>query len=522
MGEKTMESKAKTKNGIKRVVFSGIAILLEIIFLLNIFMRLNYYTQILNWTTHIVAILLVLGLYASHQTASMKMPWIILIMSAPILGVTLYLLIGLNGHTRKMKERYRLICEALYRYLPDNSEISKQLSEKNPKASGISEYIRRNADYPVYANTDVTYFDDAFKGLKAQLSEMEKAEKFIFMEYHAIQDTQAWGMIQEVLVRKVKQGVEVRVFYDDLGSIGFINTDFVKKMEGLGIKCRVFNPFMPGLNLFLNNRDHRKITVIDGKVGFTGGYNLANEYFNITHPYGQWKDTGIRIEGEAVRSLTITFLENWNASKNANITEEECGKYTDCVENKWNFEEKCGYVQPYADSPMDGEHVGEEVYISMANKAEKYCWFITPYLIITDEMIHALSLAAKRGVDVRIITPGIPDKKIIYSITRSFYNALVRNGVRIFEWSPGFCHAKMSVADDCMATCGTINLDYRSLYHHFENGCFMADCDAVNDMKEDFEKTFLQCNEVTQKYKTGRSATLRFGQLLLRLFAELL
>ena len=339
------------------------------------------------------------------------------------------------------------------------------------------------------------------------------------MEYHAIEDKESWHRIQTALEERVRAGVEVRVFYDDMGSIGFINTDFVKKLESVGIKCRVFNPFAPGLNLFLNNRDHRKITVVDGKVGFTGGYNLANEYFNITHPYGQWKDTGIRLEGDAVRSLTITFLEMWNAIKASDQDDTDIDRYL--PESDYQAEEK-GYVQPYADSPMDDEQVGEEVYISMANKAEKYCYYITPYLIITDEMTHALSLAAKRGVDVRIITPGIPDKKLVYGVTRSFYGGLVRNGVRIFEWEPGFCHAKMSIADDKMATCGTINLDYRSLYHHFENGCFLYHCNAVAEIKRDFDKTFKECREVTEQYRTGRSATLRLGQLFLRLFAQLL
>ena len=224
------------------------------------------------------------------------------------------------------------------------------------------------------------------------------------------------------------------------------------------------------------------------------------------------------MEGDAVRSLTAAFLEMWNASiRTENDEDTVLGAYFPTYAAEGN-----GFIQPYADSPLDDEHVGEEVYISMANKAEKYCWFITPYLIITDEMAHALSLAAKRGVDVRIITPGIPDKKMVYNVTRSFYNCLVRNGVRVFEWTPGFCHAKMSVADDCMATCGTINLDYRSLYHHFENGCFMADCDAVADIRADFERMMAQSREVTQQYREGRSATLRLGQLVMRFFAELL
>ena len=271
--------------------------------------------------------------------------------------------------------------------------------------------------------------------------------------------------------------------------------------------------------MFLNNRDHRKITVIDGKVGFTGGFNLANEYFIMTQPYGMWKDTGICLEGDAVKSLTLTFLEMWNAVSDKDADDVDVEKY---LTPSGYRARQAGFVQPYADIPSVDEQVGEVVYISIINKAEKYCWFITPYLIITDEMTHALTLAAKRGVDVRIITPGIPDKKKVYRETRSFYHNLVKHGVRIYEWTPGFCHAKMSVADDKMATCGTINLDYRSLYHHFENGCFLADCDAVLEIRDDLIRTMGESREVTEQYKEGRSAGLRLGQLILRLFAELL
>lgn len=285
-----------------------------------------------------------------------------------------------------MRERYAEIDSKLLPMLPDSQECLSRIKETIPKAGNIASYIQRNSQYPIYQNTDIVYFDEAVKGLEAQLKDLEKAQKFIFMEYHAIEDAEAWHKIQDVLEERVKAGVKVRVFYDDMGSIGFINTDFVKKMEAIGIHCRVFNPFMPGLNLFLNNRDHRKITVIDGKVGFTGGYNLANEY----------------------------------------------------------------------------------------------------------------------------------------NITRSFYHGLVKHGVRVYEWTPGFCHAKMSVADDCMATCGTINLDYRSLYHHFENGCFMADCQAVVEIKNDLIRTMGECRDVTDQYQTGRSAYLRLGQLFMRLFAGLL
>lgn len=519
MKQYTLEGRARSKNGVKRLCFSVFCILLEAAFIVMMITKLNEYAEIVNLITRLFAGVLVLALYASDKTSSMKMPWVILILIFPIMGVALYLLIGLNGGTRKMRERYADIDRKLLPLLPDNVACLEKMNAKIPKAGNISAYIQRNAHYPVYQNTDVTYYDAAEKGLDAQLEDLSKAEKFIFMEYHAIEDDKAWKKIQNVLEERVKAGVEVRVFYDDMGSIGFINTDFVKKLEFAGIHCRVFNPFMPGLNVFLNNRDHRKITVIDGKIGFTGGYNLANEYFNYTHPYGQWKDTGIRLEGDAVRSLTITFLEMWNAVSMKDINDTDFDQYL--VKSDYQAAQE-GFIQPYADSPMDDEQVGEEVYISMINKAERYCWFMTPYLIITDEMTHALCLAAKRGVDVRIITPGMPDKKLIYSITRSFYHGLVKNGVRIYEWTPGFCHAKMSVADDCMATCGTINLDYRSLYHHFENGCFMADSQTVLDIRDDLGATMNECREVTEKYRTGRSAYLRLGQLFMRLFAGLL
>ena len=453
------------------------------------------------------------------MNSAMKMPWMILIMVFPVAGVGIYLLCGHSGVDIGIRKHFQGLQSGLTPLLPEKEDVLQQLSAEDRQTGNMACYISHSAGYPVYGNTDLEFYPEAVDGFEAQKEALKQAKKFIFMEYHAIEDEEAWQRIQTVLEDRVKAGVEVRIFYDDMGSIWFVNMDFATKLKSLGIKCRVFNPILPGLNMFLNNRDHRKITVIDGKIAYTGGYNLANEYFNITHPYGIWKDTGIRMEGDAVKSMTVAFLEMWNAAGNIKSKELVPEKYV--INHAYQAQQR-GYVQPYADSPLDGEQVGEEVYISMANKAEKYCWFITPYLIITDEMTHALTLAAKRGVDVRIITPGIPDKKMVYSVTRSFYHNLVKHGVRIYEWTPGFCHAKMSVADDKMATCGTINLDYRSLYHHFENGCFLVDCDAVLEIRDDLIRTMGESREVTEQYKEGRSAGLRLGQLILRLFAELL
>lgn len=577
--ENTQETKAAVKNGVVRMVLAVISILLEVVVILSLLYLAGQKAGWVYSAIRFLGAMVVLRIYGSYKTASIRMTWMLVILLIPIFGTALYVMIGLNGHSLKMRKRYEDIDKILFPMLPDGEKEAENARKRDGRLGGIVDYIRRNAGYPVYQNTKVEYFDDAEKGIEAQKKDMAKAEKFIFMEYHAIEDAESWHEIRDVLAERVKAGVEVRVFYDDMGSLGFINTDFVKRTEEYGIQCRVFNPFAPGLNLFLNNRDHRKITVIDGKVGYTGGYNLANEYFHKTEPFGFWKDTGVRLEGDAVQSLTVTFLEMWNAisgedrddkdfkkymfnSSAAYVMQEKDRKIQDdpklskerresiakgretIEKNRDAYFEKMraeisqdekyladttpiegsslGFVQPYADTPMDDIHVGEDVYISMAESAQKYAWFITPYLIITDEMCHAFSLAARRGVDVRIITPGIPDKKLVYNLTRSYYNGLTRNGVRVFEFTPGFCHAKMSIADDLMATCGTINLDYRSLYHHFENGCLYADCDAVMDTKRDFEETFKQCREVTEYYTSGRGAFLRFSQLLLRLAAPLM
>ena len=310
--------------------------------------------------------------------------------------------------------------------------------------------------------------------------------------------------------------MEVRVFYDDMGSIGFVDTAFAKKLQQRGIQCRVFNPIVPVLNVFMNNRDHRKITVIDGQVGYTGGYNLADEYFNLTHPYGRWKDSGVRLEGDAVRNLTLIFLEMWGT------TQKEMPAIEPYLPAIRYTAREAATVLPYADNPLDDKRVGEDVYLNFINSAQRYVYITTPYLILSDEMQRALVLAAQRGVDVRIITPGIPDKKLIFSVTRSYYARLAAGGVQIYEYTPGFIHAKQFVADDKAAAVGTINLDYRSLYLHFENGCWFCGCQAVQDVRADFEALFPQCENVTPQYSGQRSLALRGVQCVFRLFSPLM
>ena len=510
------EEKESVKNSVGRMMFVGISVLIQVAWILLLVIRLNEYSAVISLITTLLSSVAVLKIYSGNENMTFKTAWIMLILAFPVMGFSLYLLIGQSGSMRLIKKRSAELQKKFEGILEQDLNVMDALRKKDPAIANQAHYIWNYGKYPMYRNTDIEFYEEAEDGLEAQKRELEKAEKFIFMEYHAIEDSVAFDEIRKILARKAKEGVEVRVFYDDVGSVGFINSDFIKKMEADGIQCRVFNPLIPFLHVFMNNRDHRKVTVIDGKVGFTGGYNLADEYFNITHPYGQWKDTGVRMEGGAVKNLTLMFLGLWNAIKH---TDEDYMTYVPDV----SYETKeDAYVQPFGDSPLDDEPVGEYVYMNIVKNAKEYVYFTTPYLIISDEFRRELGLAAKRGVDVRIITPGIPDKKMVYKLTRSYYAGLVKDGVRIYEYTPGFLHAKQCVCDGETAVCGTINLDYRSLYLHFENGVFFYNCQAVKDMRKDFDKLFPVCREVTEEYRSGRSAAVRIGQCILRLFAPLM
>ena len=525
------EKKSSIKNSATRLVLIALLVLIQTGWMVFLMLKLNAYSTAITLALTFIAVFIALKIFGTHVNSAQRMPWLIVITAVPFFGICIYLLFGRSIVTKGMRRRFNGIeSDILVNKLSQDETVIDEIAAKDKGIANQCRYISHTARYPVYKNTDVEYYAEADISFAAQIEELKKAEHFIFMEYHAIEDALSFERLKKVLIEKAQSGVEVRIFYDDLGSIFFLNKEFIKRMREQGIQCRVFNPLKVVVNMFMNNRDHRKIMVIDGLVGFTGGYNMANEYFNLTHPYGYWKDTGVQITGLAVRSLTATFLENWNAVKGNDIDDADFGKYLEqpyadphaMAEEIGETGQSRAYVQPYADRPMDNEHVGEEVYISLINKATRYCWFVTPYLILTDEMVHAIRLAKKRGVDVRIITPAIPDKRIVYAVTRSYYHCLAKHGVRIYEYTPGFCHAKMCVVDDVVATCGTINLDYRSLYHHFENGCLYAYGPAVQETRQDMEAMMRESLEVTEKYNTGRSQGMRFIQMLLRLIAPLL
>lgn len=510
------EEKTNVQNSVGRVIFVMLALLIQVVWLYSLFSSLNEYSTLISLLCSIAALILVLRIYGGYENAAFKMPWIFLLLSFPLPGLFLFLLFGRKNVTRKMRRRFEEIDPKLLAEIRQDPSVMAALEARDLSVANQCRYIHSYGQYPVYQNTDVRFYPDAAEGFEAQLDQLSKAESFIFMEYHAIEEGRSFARLKEVLADRVRYGVEVRVLYDDIGSIGFLDSSFIRRMEDIGVQCRVFNPVIPVLNFFMNNRDHRKITVVDGKAGFTGGYNLADEYFNITHPYGQWKDTGIMLRGEAVEALSVMFLEMWNAMKQ---TDTDYRHYLP----KGHFSPSAqGFIQLYADSPLDGIPLGENVYINLINNAKRSLYVMTPYLIISDEMTRALTLAAQRGVDVRVITPGIPDKKLVYRITRSYYAGLVRGGVRVYEYTPGFLHAKQVLCDGEAATVGTINFDYRSLYHHFENGAFLYGFSAVEEITRDFADTLSASTEVTAKYQAGHNAVLRVAQCVMRLFAPLL
>lgn len=523
-----VEQKSAVKNSTIRFIVIALLFLLQVMWIALVIGVLAQRVPWISTTISILTMIIGLGIYGRHINAAFKMPWMIFISVFPMFGLPLYMLMGRSNATKSMRKIFQQVNDTLEPHYHQEEKVLRALKQENPFAYGNAQYVWRQGKYPVKQNTRTTFYPDGAEGFEAQVEAARKAEKFLFLEYHAIEDGAGFAPMKEILKEKAAKGVDVRLFYDDMGSIWFVNGEFKKEMEAAGVKCVVFNPISPIVNVFMNNRDHRKIMVVDGKVGFVTGYNLADEYFHLTMPYGFWKDTGMKLEGEAVKCLTLQFFEMWNAMAAKPDDVQPFIEMWDTSETENTLEENVasyrqdGFVQPYAESPMRSEALAEEVYMNMLRMAQDYVYFVTPYLVLTDEMVREMTTAAKRGVDVRIITPGIPDKKMVYKETRSYYPPLLRGGVRIFEYRPGFSHAKMCVVDGKVATLGTINLDFRSLYLHFENGVVLYGCPMIQDMREDFDKMLEVSVEVPAGGVAERGIPTRFGQLLLRLIAPLL
>ena len=476
-----------------RVVLVAFFLLIQVAVLVVMLLRFNNYFLPFYGVCVAISLFAVFWIVGRQSDPAYKIAWIILIMLIPLLGGILYVLVGNKKPSKKIAQKMAVVKDGMKDTMKQNEEILAEVRAQDANVAGSMNYLGTLGRYPVWKHTSVKYFPIGEEMFASMLEDLKKAEHYIYLEYFIIEQGIMWNSILEILEQKVKEGVEVRLIYDDVGCVDRLPIHYTKLMENKGIKCMAFNRFVPFLSLAMNNRDHRKILVIDGYIGYSGGINLADEYINEKARFGHWKDTGVRLLGEGVFNLTIMFLEMWNAFQKPDFDYEAFRPH------RWHPEtfKTDGYVIPYADTPLDNEELGENVYINILNQAKDYVYIATPYLLISDEMERALCLAAKRGVDVRILMPGIPDKPMVFYMAKSYYPPLLEAGVKIYEYTPGFVHAKSYVCDDQIGTVGSINMDFRSLYLHFECGTMLYQCEAIHDIKTDMEQCFEQCHQVT-------------------------
>lgn len=518
-----------------RFVIIAMLIALQFGWLVMVFHKLSYQFTYANYAIRLLAVIAVIHIVNRSMNPNNKLLWTFLILLSPVFGLSLYLIFGRRGVIKSNRRKMDEIRKEMLKHIYQTPAANLYIEQQDKSVYRQMKYINDWSGYPAYQNTDTKYYRCGEELFPEMIAALEQAEQFIFLEYYIIENGYMLNHILEILERKAGQGVDVRLMYDDIGSIGTVPKHYGKVLEDRGIKCLAFQPFQPLMSVLMNNRDHRKIMVIDGKVGFIGGMNLADEYINQVERYGYWKDTAVRLQGEAVRSLTLMFLSMWEyiggrkegvaaflPERPENIN---CESFFSADFAKEAAEENrisMGFVQPYCDCPFDEEYVGETVYLNIINQAVDYVYIFTPYLIIDNEMLTSLCNAAKRGVDVRIITPGVPDKRIIYWITQSFYRALIESGVKIYQYRPGFLHAKSFLCDDKIATVGSVNLDYRSLYLHFECGVFLYQCRAVMELKQDCMEVFSCSDEITIEFCKGQHLLVQVFQGVMRLLAPLL
>lgn len=502
----------------RRVTIVGFLIVVQLVILMVAILRFSNYLTYFYSFCAVLSIFVVLWIVDGSDNPGYKLAWTIPILLFPVFGGLFYLFFGLNKDSKHLNRKLQAQRVKTAPLLSQEQAIRSEIEQSDPSVAAQMEYIRTAAGFPVYKNTETKYFkmgEDFFKSLK---EELQKAERYIFLEYFIIMEGKVWNEILDILVEKVKAGVEVRVIYDDMGCVKLLPYRYNEYLQSLGIQCAVFNPFLPVASIWHNNRDHRKIAVIDGHTAFTGGINLSDEYVNITHPHGHWKDTAICLSGDGAWSFAVMFLSLWNTMCNI---EEDYNKYRPLPEKLAAFQPD-GWVMPYGDEPTDNETVGENVYLNLVSRAQRNIYICTPYFIVDNETVTALCLAAKSGVDVRIITPHIADKWYVHTVTRAYYPQLIENGVKVYEYTPGFIHAKTVISDEKIGIVGTINFDYRSLYLHFECAAMLYKSSAISALYDDFEKTLEVSQEVTLQQCRSVPFYVRLVRSVMRLFAPLM
>ena len=523
---KINESKAvaKGRQGIFGVIFGRTAIVILLMLVQVALLFLGYgmlegYAYYLNTAMQAVAVILVIYIINRRINPAFMLVWIMIILVTPVFGTLLYLFAELQPATKWINKKLQKMHTITEKYWTQNEVVLQNLQKESTAAANLAKYICSRAGFPAYQNTSVKYLCCGEDKMEELIKQLELAQDFIFMEYFIVERGYMWDTILEVLKRKAQEGVEVRFMYDGMCSIAHVPPNYPKEIEKLGIKCHIFSPIRPALSTLQNNRDHRKIVVIDGHTAFTGGINLADEYINQKVRFGHWKDNAIMVKGEAVRSFTLMFLEMWNVKKDEK--REHFDRYLE-VKQRRLFGGGEGFVIPYGDSPLDDEQVGEQVYMDILYTAKKYVHIMTPYLILDYNMMTALTYAAKRGVEVIIIMPHIPDKWYAFVLAKSYYNELMDAGVKIYEYTPGFVHAKMFTSDDEKAVVGTINMDFRSLYLHFECAVLLYKNVEITSMEQDFQATLKACRQMHQEDYGKQPLVNRAAGKILRLLAPLM
>ncbi|MCR5703079.1 MAG: cardiolipin synthase [Eubacterium sp.] len=510
----------KGKKNIGTFLFSRTFIfVLMVLSQLALILLLSYNMTVSKTVNQVLVVLqciLVIYIVNEKSDPTMKLIWVIFIMFVPALGTLMYVYVRIQPGAFFLRRKIERIDLKSERYLSMNKEVYQELKKEDRQVAALSRYIYKNNGMPVYKNTKVTYLPSGEDKYEMLIRQLEEAEEFIFMEYFIIEEGKFWNTILNILERKVQEGVEVRVMYDGLCSLTKLEIGYFKKLRKKGIISKPFAPARPFFTTQQNNRDHRKILVIDGKIAFTGGINLADEYMNIGSKFGYWKDSAVMLEGEAAQSFTLMFLQMWN------VSEKSIGNYDKYINRNYESQEVDGYVIGYGDDPFSDEHIGESVYLHMINTATKYVHIVSPYLVLDNVMITALILAAKRGVDIKLVLPGIPDKAYAFCVARTYYDELIEAGIEIYEFTPGFTHAKMFICDDEKATVGTINLDYRSLFLHFENGCFIYKNDVILEMEKDYQEMVKKSRRISLIECRNRPILYKICGKVLRLVAPLM
>ena len=502
-----------------RFIFSRITLTIALLLLQIIIICLLFsYGKHIVWiygSFTLISIIIVLFIVNSKRNPSYKIAWIIPLLLFPGFGILLYTLYKLQFSIRIMRKKLIEESKISSQYLIQDKVLLKQIKDKS--LYNLATYVNRVSNYKIHEIEDIKYYNSGISLYNELLNEIKNAKKYIFLEFFIIDKGYMLNTLIEILKKKITEGVEVRIMYDGMGSLFTMHQDFYNELNSYGIKCKIFSPLKPIFSFHYNYRDHRKLCIIDGNIAYTGGFNIADEYINKKTRFGYWKDGGIKITGDVVNSYIVMFLELWNIDNK----KHEYNYYINSIE-KSNNNNNNGYVIGYGSNPLDDNQLGKRIYLDIINNAKEYIYIMSPYLILDDEMLSSLTYASLRGVDVKIFMPSIPDKKYVYYLGRSFYEELIESGIEIYEYKPGFNHSKMFLSDDIKAVIGTINLDYRSLYLHFECGCYIYDNNVIKDIKKDFITTMKYSNLILKKNLKNYSLKKRIIGRLLRFLAPLM